>query len=121
MRPSFVVSIDGLEYSICVAQSVFRRPGFPPQDRRCSILGPRLARRSLRSRHCCEEPGRVFVWIVGNDGYKLYRIAYTSAGIIYDDGLQGLTIEGPSPTLSSNTTIQRYEEHIIRQRGGQTI
>ena len=53
-------------FGIYELQGVLTRwPGFLLQDCRWLFLGPSLLSwMPIRSRHCCEEPGRVLVWIV---------------------------------------------------------
>ena len=76
----------------------------------------------VRSRHYCEEPGRVLVWITARRLQMLQRVAYTFVGILCN-----LSHERRAPalrslillsSLSSNTTNTRT---LARPRGGQDI
>ena len=52
-----------LEHMICTG--VFNPvAGFPPVGLSLSVLRSLLVLNAFSVHHCCEEPGRVFVWIV---------------------------------------------------------
>ena len=85
---------------------------------------------SFRSCHCCQEPGRVFVWIVSAmtvtkvvEGCvyirrRYYGILPRVGGEFEHSALSPLSLRSLSLDLSSNATTLN---HLIRLRGSQGI
>ena len=85
---------------------------------------------SFRSCHCCQEPGRVFVWIVSavtvtkvGEGCvyirrRYYGILPRVGGEFEHSALSPLSLSSLSLALSSNATTLN---HLIRLRGSQGI
>ena len=105
-----------------------RRPGFLPRASRWLFLGPSLLSwRPIRSRHCCEEPERVLLWIVtARRLKKLQRVAYIFVGVLIQfspwegssNPLSGIrSLLHLSSTFSNATKIRKP----VRPRGGQGI
>ena len=85
---------------------------------------------SFRSCHCCQEPGRVFVWIVSAmtvtkvvEGCvyicrRYYGILPRVGGEFEHSALSPLSLRSLSLALSSNATTLN---HLIRLRGSQGV
>ena len=104
--------------------------GFLLQDCRWLFLGPGLLSWiPFRSRHCCEEPGRVLVWIViaatvtkvVEGCVYLRRRYYAIFGMLSGGEFENTVLRSPLAALrllSSNTTTSIK---LIRPRGSQRI
>ena len=123
-----IVSI-AMVWNIRVIQGVLTRwPGFLLRDCRWLFLGPSLLPwMPIRSRHCCEEPERVLVWIVIAatvtkivEGCVYFRRRYHAIfGMLSEGEFEHSALCSASlSSLSSNTmTIKQ----LIRPCGGQGI
>ena len=119
-------------FGIFEVQEVSTRwPGFLLQDCRWLFLGPGLLSWiPFRSRHCCEEPGRVLVWIVTAatvtkvvEGCVYLRKRYYAffgmlSGGEFELFALRFLLRFCLSSLSSNTTTINQ---LIRPRGGQGV
>ena len=117
---------NGLEY-MSYTRGLTRWPGFLLRDCCWPFLSPGLLSwMPIRSRHCCEEPGRVLVWIVIAttvtkvvEGCVYFRRRfYANFGMLSGGEFEHSVLRCPLSSLSSNTTTTNK---LIRPRCGQGI
>ena len=117
---------NGLEYMSYTGG--FDSPGFLPLDCRWLVLGPSLLSwMPIQSRHCCEESGRVFVWIVTAatvakvvEGCVYLRRRYYAILSCFGRRVRALH-SAPLLSLSSLSSNTMTINNLIRPRGGQGI